>query len=184
MQGDTQIEQYVSDAYYPEKPAQCTDGAGIKKRYATTVATWPDKLKNQYIGQDFGYFLPWMSEKESKLFFDFGFVVAYHDLIGYDTATTDTQAKFDKCVEDSVALFKEYIGITPKLMVEPNGDHKYITFSRVNDNIQVITAQGGDPSIKKVYPFSPDFTLSKNNVTIQRLFAYGDDMVYDNDNPQ
>lgn len=88
-------------------------------------------------------------------------MVAYHDLIGYDTATTDTQAKFDKCVEDSVALFKEYIGITPKLMVEPNGDHKYITFSRVNDNIQVITAQGGDPSIKKVYPFSPDFTLSK-----------------------
>ena len=184
MQGDPQIEQYVSDAYYPEKPAQCTDGAGIKKRYATTVATWPDKLKNQYIGQDFGYFLPWMSEKEFKLFFDFGFMVAYHDLIGYDTATTDTQAKFDKCVEDSVALFKEYIGITPKLMVEPNGDHKYITFSRVNDNIQVITAQGGDPSIKKVYPFSPDFTLSKNNVTIQRLFAYGDDMVYDNDNPQ
>lgn len=46
MQGDPQIEQYVSDAYYPEKPAQCTDGAGIKKRYATTVATWPDKLKN------------------------------------------------------------------------------------------------------------------------------------------
>ena len=45
MQGDPQIEQYVSDAYYPEKPAQCTDGAGIKKRYATTVATWPDKLK-------------------------------------------------------------------------------------------------------------------------------------------
>ena len=83
-----------------------------------------------------------MSEKEFKLFFDFGFMVAYHDLIGYDTATTDTQAKFDKCVEDSVALFKEYIGITPKLMVEPNGDHKYITFSRVNDNIQVNTAQG------------------------------------------
>ena len=69
-------------------------------------------------------------------------------------------------------------------MVEPNGDHKYITFSRVNDNIQVITAQEETPVLKKVYPFSPDFTLSKNNVTIQRLFAYGDDMVYDNDNPQ
>jgi len=32
--------------YYPTKYLQCTDGAGLNRRYATTVATWPNKLKD------------------------------------------------------------------------------------------------------------------------------------------
>lgn len=183
MQGNPSYEQYVSDAYYPTSPAQCTDGAGIKKRYATTVSTWPDKLKDQYIGQDVGMNYPWMSEKEFKLFFDFGFMLAYHDLVGYDTSTT-TQEKFNKCVDDTAALFKEYVNIVPKIMVEPNGDHAYIGFSRGNDIIQAITAQSGDIRIQKVYPFSSNFSLDKTDVTIQRLFAYGSDLSDTNDNPQ
>lgn len=173
----------MSDAYYPTSPAQCTDGAGIKKRYATTVSTWPDKLKDQYIGQDVGMNYPWMSEKEFKLFFDFGFMLAYHDLVGYDTSTT-TQEKFNKCVDDTAALFKEYVNVIPKIMVEPNGDHAYIGFSRANENIQAITAQSGDARIQKVYPFSSNFSLDKHDVTIQRLFAYGSDLSDTNDNPQ
>lgn len=183
MQGNPSLEQYVSDAYYPTSPAQCTDGAGIKKRYATTVSTWPDKLKDQYIGQDIGMQYPWISEKEFKLFFDFGFMLAYHDLVGYDTSIT-TQEKFNKCVDDTAALFKEYVKIVPKIMVEPNGDHAYIDFSQGNDIIQAITAQSGDTRIQKVYPFSSNFSLDKTDVIIQRLFAYGSDLTDTNDNPQ
>lgn len=184
MQGKPEFDRYVSESYYPEHFAQCSDGAGVKHRYATTVSAWADKLKDQTIGQDVGMSWPWSSEKEFKLYFDFGFMCAYHDLIGYDIKTVDTQEKFDKCMSDTAALFKEYVGRVPKLMVEPNGDHKYITFCRNNDIVQMITAQAGDPSIKKVYPFKPDFSLSKEDVTVERLFAYGSDMTADNDNPQ
>lgn len=184
MQDKPNLVQYVSEAFYPENFCQCTDGAGVKRRYATTVSTWPDKLKDREIGQDVDQMWPWMSEKEFKFYFDFGFMVGYHDLQGYNIATTNTQEEFNKCVETTANLFKSYVDIIPKLMVEPNGDHKYITFSRGNDIIQVITAQAGDPSIKKVYPFQPDFTLNKNQVSIERLFAYGSDLNDTNEDPQ
>ena len=170
MEGKSKYDQYMlTEPYRNENFLQCTDGAGIKHRYATTVSCWGDKLKDQTIGQDVDMYWPWMSEKEFKFYFDFGFMCAYHDLIGYDKDNINTQEEFDKCVNDTASLFKEYVGIVPKLMVEPNGDHKYITFSKENSTIQVITAQSGDPSIKLVYPFKPDYTLDKNDVTIQRM---------------
>lgn len=181
MQGDSKYNAYIKEPYYPEHFAQCTDGAGVKHRYATTVSVWADKLKDQRIGQDVGMQWPWMSEKEFKLFFDFGFMCAYHDLIGYEKDKVNTQEEFDKCVEDSVALFKEYVGIVPKLMVEPNGDHKYIDFSQKNDLIKAITAQSGDPRIQLVYPFKDGFSLSKQDVSIKRLFAYGTNDEYKGD---
>lgn len=181
MQGDSKYDSYIKEPYYPEHPAQCTDGAGVKHRYATTVSVWADKLKDQRIGQDVGMQWPWMSEKEFKLFHDFGFMCAYHDLIGYEKDKVNTQEEYDKCVEDSVALFKEYVGIVPKLMVEPNGDHKYIGFSQNNDIIQVITAQGGDNRIQLVYPFKNDFLLGKSDVAIKRIFAYGTNDEYSGD---
>lgn len=181
MQGKPEFDQNVIGGYYPEHFAQCTDGAGVKHRYATTVSAWGDKLKDQYIGQDVGIHWPWTSEKEFKLYFDFGFMCAYHDLIGYDINTTNTQEAFDKCMADTVALFKEYVGRVPKLMVEPNGDHKYLTFCQKNDIVQVITAQSGDKTILKAYPFTTNFTLSKMDIAIERLFAYGTNEQYKGD---
>lgn len=181
MQGDPKYDAYIKEPYYPEHFAQCTDGAGVKHRYATTVSVWADKLKDKFIGQDVTMYWPWMSEKEFKQFFDFGFMCAYHDLIGYEKDKVNTQEEYDKCVDDSVALFKEYVGIVPKLMVEPNGDHKYIDFSQHNDTIQVITAQSGDPRIQLVYPFKDDFTLGKSDVSVKRIFAYGKNEEYTED---
>lgn len=181
MQGKPEFDQNVIGGYYPEHFAQCTDGAGVKHRYATTVSAWGDKLKDQYIGQDVGIHWPWTSEKEFKLYFDFGFMCAYHDLIGYDINTVNTQEAFDKCMADTATLFKDYVGRVPKLMVEPNGDHKYLTFCRKNDIVQVITAQSGDKTIMKAYPFTTDFTLSKMDIAIERLFAYGTNEQYKGD---
>ena len=166
------------NGFYPDAFRQCTDGAGIKHRYATTVACWPDKLKDQSIGQDVGKFWLWISEKEFKFFQDFGFMLGYHDIIGYNINTTDTQAKFDKCMEDTVALFKEYVGITPKILVEPNGDKKYVEFGRGNDTIQAITAQ---TEVDKIYPFRQNVTLDKMDVIIERLFWYGSNTEYPSD---
>ena len=183
MQGKQEFEQYVSDDYYPDNFAQCTDGTGVKRRYATAMAMWPEKLKDQSIGQDVGMWYPWVSEKEFKMYRDFGYMAILHDLVGY-SSDTDTQEKFDKCLNDTISFFNEYAGITPKVMAEPNGDHNYIAFSRNNPVIQAITAQSGDSSIQLVYPFKSDFTLDKNDVTIQRVFAYGNDLTLDNDTPE
>lgn len=166
---DSPLEGFVN-----QTPLQCTDGCGNMRRYATTVAVWAPKLKDQYIGMNVGKFWPWMSEKEFKMFVDFGFMVGFHDIEGY-TSSTNTQDKFDACVDTTAALFQEYIGMTPKLMVEPNGDHAYLTYGRGNGTIQFSTAQSG-PTINKVYPFKSDFTLDKHSVAIQRQFAYGSDL--------
>ena len=185
MQGQTKFDQYVSEQYYPEHFLQCTDGAGIKHRYSTMVACWPDKLRDPYQPSynDAGMQYPWISEKEFLFYQHFGFSLGYHDLQGYDANIT-TQAQFDQCVENTVKLFNEYVRMIPKTMIEPNGDHKYLIFSQGNDIIQNLTAQSGDTLIKKAYPFKSDFSLSKYDIAVERQFAYGSDMNDVNDNPQ
>lgn len=154
--------------YYPDKFLQCTDGAGILRRYATSVACWPEKLVKQSIGDDFTIYWPWISEKEFKFFFDFGFTLLYHDLFGYNIVETDTQDKFDKCMSDTVSLFQSYAGITPKILAEPNGDHKYLTFGYNNEIIQAYFAQNGPA--KLVYPFKTGFSLDKDTVILRQFY--------------
>ena len=112
-------------------------------------------------------------------------MLGYHDLIGYTSSTT-TQEAFDVCLKNTADLFKQYVGIIPKIMIEPNGDHAYITFSKGNDLIQMITAQSGtnEWKIVKAYPFKSPFSLSKFDIAVQRIFAYGSDLTFTNDNPQ
>lgn len=180
MDDRTDVQQFVSDGYTLDHALQCTDGCGTKRRYATTVAVWPNKLVDGEIGKDVDIQWPWMSEKEFKLFRDFGFSVGYHDLNGY-YADGITQEKYDEYVAATAEKFKEYIGIIPKLMIEPNGDHKYIDMSQNNETIQFITAQTGDSRIKAVYPHKTGFTLDKHDVTIERIFGYGNDLNYTNE---
>lgn len=167
----------VLSSYTPTDFLQCTDGAGVKRRFATTVACWPDKLKDQYIGEDVGGFWPWISEKEFKYFKDFGYMLGYHDLNGYDSTTT-TQALFDICMANTVKVFNDNVGITPKLMIEPNGDHAYLTFCQNNPTVQVMTAQDGVPLIQNVYPFKSGFTLNKSKVAIERWFYDSNNIDY------
>lgn len=179
------MDETVLDGYTNPSALQCSDGGGIYRRYATTVACWPEKLKDQAIGQDVGKNWPWISEKEFNFFKDFGFMLCYHDVIGYSSSTT-TQEAFDACLKQTADLFKQYVGITPKVLAEPGGVHAYITFGKGNDTIQLITAQGGEAvwKINKAYPFIPNFSLSKFDIAAQRIFAYGSDLTFTNDNPQ
>lgn len=160
--------------FTPDYPLEFTDGAGNKRRFATSVAGWPDKLVDSVIGigGNVGKNWPWMSEKEFKMFHDFGYTMLYHDLDGYVKAEAN-QDTFNQWFEDTKQHFITNLGanIIPKGLAEPNGDHLYLTLSQAIFDIKFLTAQSGDTRIKKVYPYRPDYTLSKSNVAIERYFA-------------
>ena len=175
----------VLSSYNPTSFLQSTDGGGVYRRFATTVAFWPDRFELQGNTEDVGGMWPWVSKKEFSYFRDFGFMLGYHDLIGYSASTT-TQEAFDVCLKNTEDMFKKHVNFVPKIMIEPNGDHAYITFSKGNDFIPMITAQTGPAAWKivKSYPFKSPFSLSKFDITVQRIFAYGNDLTFHNDNPQ
>ena len=176
--GMSNTEPDVEAGYYPTKFMQYTDGAGINHRYKTSVACWPDKLvcPSVGIGGNVGKNWPYISEKEYKFYKDFGYTLLFHDMIGYDSTVESSQTSFDSAVNSMVSLFQTNTGVIPKTMAEPGGDHTYLTWARNNNEIHCTTAQGGNAAtkIKKVYPFSTTFTLDKQEVTIERLFAYND----------
>ncbi|WP_343566337.1 fibronectin type III domain-containing protein [Sphingobacterium sp.] len=168
------ISPDFTEGFIPDYPLEFTDGAGNKRRFSTSIAGWPDKLVDAVkgIGADVGKNWPWMSEKEFKMFHDFGFTMLYHDLDGYKKAEA-TQDTFNQWFADTKAHFIANLGenIIPKGLAEPNGDHLYLTLSQAIFDIKFLTAQSGDTRIKKVYPYKSDYNLSKSNTTIERYFA-------------
>lgn len=167
---------YFEEGFVPEYPLQFSDGAGNMRRFATAVSTWPDKLvdESRGIGADVGMYWPWMSEKEFKLFRDFGYSIMYHDLTGYNGATVD-QENFNTWFANTKAKFLEYLNDSPKSLAEPNGDHRYLHYSQNVPDIMLNTAQSGDPLIKKAYPHRSNFTLDKSVIAVERWFAGASD---------
>lgn len=157
-----------TNGYTPSKFLEYTDGCGVKHRFTTSVASWADKMGGR--DEDPGIFFPWNGAKEMRYMQDFGFTVLYHNLLNY---TESTQKAFDTAVKITANAFKNLIDVEPFVMAEPDGDHNYIAFGKNNPVIKLTLAQGGESSIKMVYPFSADFTLDKHTVTPQRIFASG-----------
>lgn len=122
-----------SEGRYPSKALEYTDGAGIPKRLAFTSAFWSWKMgPRDYVG---GWAWPWMTPAEARLAFDFGSTVAFHDIEDVDANKTETgntnvsQEFFNAAVKKDATLSKELIDITPKIMVNPNGDPNYTRLS-------------------------------------------------------
>ncbi|MDM1048064.1 hypothetical protein [Sphingobacterium hotanense] len=163
---------YFEEGFTPEYPLQFSDGAGNMRRFATAVSVWPDKLvdESRGIGADVGMYWPWMSEKEFKLFRDFGYSVMYHDLTGYNGATVN-QENFNAWFADTKSKFLEYLNDSPKTLAEPNGDHRYLHYSQEVSDLVLNTAQSGDSLIKKAYPHRSNFTLNKSMIAVERWFA-------------
>lgn len=173
---------YDSSGEIPDKALEYTDGTGVKHRFATTVATWVDKLYDQDPEDRdalYGPAMPWNSALEARIMFDFGFTIGWHDV--FNTGDVRNREIFNKRISEKSAEFKRLTGIIPKAMIEPNGEHDYIDYSILNPLLQFIIAQGGDNHVKTVYPFKEGFSLDKRNVTIQRIFAYGTDDEYVDD---
>ncbi|WP_286894947.1 MULTISPECIES: hypothetical protein [Sphingobacterium] len=168
-----------SEGFTPEYPLEFTDGAGNKRRFATSIAVWPDKLHDHYstdgnVGKNY----PWMAAIEWNLYKDFGYSVLYHDFNGYDGSSV-TQENFNQWFADTKAKFIEYINDSPKIVAEPNGDHRYLALSQNISDIMMNTAQSGDPLIKKAYMYRNGYTLDKSKIAPERYFAGAADY-YDN----
>ncbi|MDR0266023.1 MAG: hypothetical protein LBJ04_22610 [Sphingobacterium sp.] len=164
-----------TDGFNPEYPLEFTDGAGNKRRFATSIAVWPDKLFDPFAsGNNVGKNYPWMSSKEWSLYKDFGYSVLYHDFNGYDGSSV-TQGNFNQWFADTKAKFIEFINDSPKIVAEPNGDHRYLALSQNIGDIMMNTAQSGDPLIKKAYPYRTGFTLDKSQIAVERLFSGASD---------
>ena len=155
-----------SEGFTPTKFLEYSDGTGIKHRFSTSVAIWPDKFGTyDYSG---GWSWPWITAKEMRMFYDFGYTPLYHDITGY---TSDmSQESFDAIVNASAQEFLNLTGRQPKILAEPNGDHTYLTFSQANPTINMLTAQSGDARIQYAYLFAENATLDKNDITVKRDF--------------
>lgn len=160
---DSKKGVWGSTGAVPSKFLEYTDGTGIKHRFATSVAAWYDKLgdrdTNAWIQN------PYVGAKEMRYMQDFGYTINYHNLKNYD----DTgQSNFNISLSNDSVNFLSLIDKTPKIMVEPDRNHNYITYGKNNSTIQMQIAQ--NDICNMVYPFRPDFTLDKNKVTVQRYF--------------
>lgn len=160
-----------TSGYIPQKALEYTDGCGISHRFAATVACWPWKLTDK--DQDVGKFNVCISTKEINLMQDFGYTFCYHDVI-QDIPLT-SQDVFDKALSAAADSFQTKTGRTPKIMIEPNGNHDYVTFSLNNDLIEATIAQTID---RDVFPFKENESLEKTSGCIKRDFGDSSDKLY------
>ena len=170
---------YESTGFIPDKPLEYTDGCGVKHRFASSVATWVDKLYDPKDSSDidmpYGLTMPYNSALESRIMFDFGYTVNWHDV--FDSEDIRNQETFDRRISEKSAEFKRLVGLVPKVMVEPNGEHDYLVFAQENPLFVMNVAQSGT-GIELVYPFKSGFTLDKNEIAVKRVFTSGTDEEY------
>lgn len=177
-----QREINQSTGYIPSKPLEYSDGCGVRHRFTSSVAMWPEKMFLPEAPDDpdkiVGYSWMWTSAREAKKLADFGYTLLWHDV--FADGDTESQEMFDQRLTEKTAIFQKAYGKTPKSLAEPNGNHKYLDYCQENSLIQFVTAQSGDGRIKEVYPYSDSFSLDKSDVTVQRIFAAGTNEEYIN----
>lgn len=153
----------------PSKPLEYTDGAGVRHRFATTIAVFSYLMAYMgYDGEDSSW--PWTTNPELRYGIDFGLSLGWHDLkkSTSEPAGPSDQASFDALIAHNLAVIEEMTHFRPKFMAEPNGNHSYITWGQGNDQIQFQSAQAS--VVSQVFPFRPTMTLDKHAVTAIRYF--------------
>lgn len=157
-----------SKGYVPNKTLDYTDGCGIHHRFASSIAYWPDKLTDTSI--DVGKEWPTASTKELILSSDFGSSVCFHDIGDFNgniNSNTNTQENYDQCLKNAILLFNQKLGIKPKIMIEPNGDHAYVEKGISNTSILATIGQNDG---RKAFPANIINTLNKSKGLIERNF--------------
>jgi len=146
------------------KPLEYTDGAGIKHRFSITMGVFDWILS--YIGKDTQGTGEWVTPKEIRIMQDFGSTTAFHDL----KSTGADDNTFGKQIISNGDIINSMTGRFPKVMIEPNGDHSYITNCNADDHIVLTTAQSDVVTLAK--PFSEGFTLNKKEISVKRDFYW------------
>ena len=145
----------------PEKFLEYTDGAGVKHRFATSVAIWFDYLR------DHGWSAcPWTTIPEFILMADFGYTVNLHDLEHYIDGIS--QDDFNSCVVEDQNNIEALIGRKPKIMVEPNGNINYSNLGWGSPNIQMQVAQNnGTP----YFPFTESLDKDERHLVFRDFWS-------------
>jgi len=147
-----------------EKALEYTDGAGVKHRFAISMAVFQNLLSS--IGRDGLGSNEWVTPKEIRTMQDFGCTTVFHDI----SSTGKGDDSFDQMISSNGAVISAMTDRFPKIMIEPNGDHTYITNSNANDSIVMTIAQAD--VVTKAKPFSENFTLDKHKICVQRDFYW------------
>jgi|GEM_PF-2079539 len=164
--------------YTPTKFLEYTDGAGVKHRFASSVAVFSYLLKA--MGKDAlqANNIEWASPKELRIMADFGFTTVYHNLKeSYDGGPVSDKATFNRLLALNGQEILDLTNRMPKILAEPDGNHQYITYGISNSLIQMQTAQ--EEIVTSIKPFSGSMTLDKNKVTVKRVFVEGTNFIKD-----
>jgi len=154
------------------KPLTYSDGTGGIRRFTATSAIWPHQADKDLYTLIDGI--------DAKTMIRTGWSFAQHDVDGeYTTDAQTIAARFKELSEK----WEEYTGIGLKVMVEPNGDHKYIDAGKMSDEICWNIFQNG---VVGTYPEMKDILISdwaggkdwtsfnqKPSETTRRIFFQG-----------
>ena len=168
-----------STGSYPSKFLEYSDGAGIKHRFACSVAAWCWDLGER--DADVGIAWPWISAKEARYMQDFGYTLNYHDIQGigdWQKANGTTLApknEFNKMLKVDADMFMELTDRVPKIMQGPNGDPNYIYMCRTCPTVQYnmeIANRGTDSICVPFKPFNNSYLLDykPSKHMVQRFF--------------
>jgi len=182
------INYSKSSGYYPSKSLCYTDGAGIKHRFACSIAAWAWKMGER--DYDGGWSFPWVTAKEARIMADFGNTINWHDIHGVaeygntNGSTNCGQVLFNQFAKIDADLFASLIDRIPKVNQNPNGDPNYANMGWYLPYFQYtmdVTARAGVvASYKYLKPFSnPDLLDYKPSRIILKRDFISDELLYD-----
>ncbi len=106
------------------QPLTYSDGIGGVRRFTATSAIWPHQVDNT------NYTL--INGNDARTMIRTGWSFAQHDVDkDYSTNSETIASRFKELSEK----WEEAVGIGLKVMVEPNGDHKYIDAGKISKEI-------------------------------------------------
>ena len=106
------------------EPLTFSDGIGGVRRFTATSAIWPNQIDNT------NYTL--INGDDARTMIRTGWSFAQHDVDKEYTTNAETIAGRFKELSEK---WEETVGIGLKVMVEPNGDHKYIDAGKLSNEI-------------------------------------------------
>lgn len=121
----TEFHQHRKDIKHDHhQPLTFSDGTGGIRRFTATSAIWPYEVEGTNYMHIHG--------NDAKTMIRTGWSFAQHDVdAGYATDPETIASRFKILSEK----WKEIVGIGLKVMVEPNGNHKYIDAGKISEEI-------------------------------------------------
>ncbi len=125
-----------------QQPLTYTDNTGGVRRFTLTSAIWPYQVETTK------YTL--INGNAAKTMIRTGWSFAQHDVDGDYSTDAETIASRFKALSD---MWEDHVGIGLKVMVEPNGSHKYIDAGKQSDEICWNIFQNGQlPNYPAMHP--------------------------------